>query len=136
VIDTDLVNGAIDVLPGTNRQFLPYWKFSLERTARRSTRIQMRQGDVLLRKSTLWHRGMPNRSDAPRPMLSLTFGEASAPEGGLLATFEGDVRFYPNWFSTNRLGVLRERLFTAAPISYSAFRFAKSLTGRRGYSSY
>ena len=136
MIDTDLVNGAIDLLPGTNRAFLPYWKFALDRTSRLSTRIQMSQGDVLLRRSTLWHRGMPNRSTAPRPMMSLTFGEGSAPEGGLAATFAGDVRFYPNWFSTNRLGVARERLFTAAPITYSAFRFAKSLTGRRGYSTY
>ena len=28
VIDTDLVNGAIDVLPGTNREFLPFWKYA------------------------------------------------------------------------------------------------------------
>ena len=96
----------------------------------------MEQGDVLLRRSTLWHRGMPNRSKAPRPMLSLTFGEESAPTGEGLPTFDGDIRFYPNWYSTSRLGIMRERLFTAAPVSYSAFRFAKSLTGRRGYSSY
>ena len=29
VIDTDLVNGAIDLLPGTNRQFIPYWKYAV-----------------------------------------------------------------------------------------------------------
>jgi hypothetical protein len=133
VVDTTAHNGAIDVLPGTNRTFLPFWKYSLERSYRLSTRIEMATGDVLIRKSNLWHRGMPNKSTAPRPMLSITFGELSAPEA---EPFSGDVRFYPNWYNTSRLGVLRERAFVAVPQSYSVFRFMKSLTGNRGYSSY
>jgi hypothetical protein len=133
VVDTVINNGAIDLLPGTNRQYLPYWKWSLQRTSRLSTRVEMKQGDVLLRKSNLWHRGMPNKSTTPRPMLSITFGEASAPERD---PFGGDVRFYPNWYNTSRLGILRERAFVAAPFSYSAYRFAKSLRGQRGHASY
>ncbi len=133
VVDTVVRNGAIDLLPGTNRQYLPYWKWSLQRTSRLSTRIEMKQGDVLLRKSNLWHRGMPNNTTTPRPMLSITFGEASAPESD---PFGGKINFYPNWYNTSRLGVLRERAFVAAPFSYSAYRFAKSLHGHRGYASY
>jgi ectoine hydroxylase-related dioxygenase (phytanoyl-CoA dioxygenase family) len=135
VVDTDLVNGAIDLLPGTNRDFMPFWKYALHRVNRLSTRIEMTQGDVLLRKSMLWHRGMPNRSDAPRPMMSLTFGERGV-EGGPDVAFDGEIIFTPNWFNTSRLGVLRERIFTTAPVTYSAYRFAKSLHGRRGYDSY
>lgn len=136
VIDTDIVRGAIDVLPGTNREFIPFWKYAVRRLHKLSTRIEMAQGDVLLRKSMLWHRGMPNKSDAPRPMMSVTFGERSAPGDGPDAAFEGDVVFYPNWFSTSPLGVLREHVFTTAPLSYSVYRFVKSLRGNRGYSSY
>ena len=29
VVDTDLVNGAIDVLPGTNREFYKFWRYAL-----------------------------------------------------------------------------------------------------------
>jgi hypothetical protein len=133
VVDTTVANGAIDVLPGTHREFLPYWKFAMQRMQRLTTRIEMSQGDVLIRKSNLWHRGMPNRSTEPRPMLSVTFGERSAPQSN---PFDGDIKFYANWYSTSRLGVLRERVFVAAPISYSAYRFAKSLRGNKGYSSY
>jgi hypothetical protein len=133
VVDTTVHNGAIDLLPGTNRTFLPYWKYSLERTYRLTTRVEMSQGDVLVRKSNLWHRGMPNKSSTPRPMLSITFGEACAP---IHDPFEKDIEFYPNWYDTSRLGVLRERVFVAAPVSYSAYRFVKSLRGNRGYSSY
>jgi ectoine hydroxylase-related dioxygenase (phytanoyl-CoA dioxygenase family) len=133
VVDTAVLNGAIDVLPGTHREFLPYWKFAVQRTAQLSTRLELTQGDVLLRKSNLWHRGMPNRGSKARPMLSVTFGEKSAPQSD---PFEGDIQFYANWYRTDRLGALRERVFVAAPISYSAYRFAKSLRGNKGYSSY
>lgn len=136
VVDTDLVNGAIDVLPGTHRQFLKFWKYAIQRKYRLTTRIPMQRGDVLVRKSTVWHRGMPNRSSTPRPMMSLTFGEQCAPEGDPFVVHDGKMFFYANWFSTTRLGRLRERVFVAAPLSYSAFRFAKSLRGNKGYSSY
>lgn len=136
VVDTDLVNGAIDVLPGTNRQFLKFWQYALRRSYKHTKRLPMERGDVLLRKSTLWHRGMPNNSNVPRPMMSLTFGETSAPDGDPFVVHGGAMYFYPNWFNTSRLGRLRERAFVAAPISYSAYRFAKSLYGNHGYSSY
>ena len=46
--------------------------------------------------------------------------------------FDGDITFYPNWYSTTRLGVLRERVFVAAPVSYSAYRFAVNVTPKPG----
>jgi ectoine hydroxylase-related dioxygenase (phytanoyl-CoA dioxygenase family) len=133
VVDTRIANGAIDVLPGTNREFLPFWKYAVRRTYRFSTRIEMEQGDVLIRKSTLWHRGMPNTTGSARPMMSITFGEECAPDSDPFSTFDGDIRFYPNWYSTSRLGVLRERTYVSVPVTYSAYRFVKSLHGNRGY---
>ena len=136
VVDTDLINGAIDVLPGTHKKFLKFWQYAVQRKYRLTTRIPMQMGDVLLRKSTLWHRGMPNKGPTPRPMMSLTFGEQSAPDGDPFDVHDGKLFFYPNWFKTSRLGRLRERTFVAAPITYSAYRFVKSLRGNKGYSSY
>src|SRR5262249_52037413 len=114
-------------------EFMPFWQFALQRKNRLSTRVEMRQGDVMVRQSTLWHRGMPNRTGATRPMFSLTFGEQSGSEGD---AFAGDTTFYNNWFTSSRVGVAREKLFVKAPISYSAYRFLKSLSGKRGHSSY
>ena len=39
VVDTDLTNGAIDVLPGTNREFYRFWRYALERKYRLTTRV-------------------------------------------------------------------------------------------------
>jgi ectoine hydroxylase-related dioxygenase (phytanoyl-CoA dioxygenase family) len=136
VVDTDLVNGAIDLLPTTNREFYPFWRYAMKRKYRLTTRISMHQGDVLVRRSTLWHRGMSNKSHAARPMMSLTFGEKGLPAGDPFLAHDGKVFFYPNWYGTSRIGTLRERVEVAAPITRSTFRFVRSLVGHRGYSSY
>ncbi len=135
VVDTDLVNGALDVLPATNQQFYPFWKYALQRKRRLTKRVPLQQGDVVLRRSTLWHRGMPNRSAAARPMLAVTYGETTEANADVFGPNDGGIIFYPNWFRPTRLGRLRERVFVTAPISYSAYRFARSLYGKKGYSS-
>ena len=44
--------------------------------------------------------------------------------------------FYPNWYKPTRIGRLRERIFVAAPITYSGYRLARSLYGNKGYASF
>ena len=136
VVDTDIENGAIDMLPGTHHRFYKFWQYALGREFRRSTRVPMRQGDVLVRYSTCWHRGMRNLTSTPRPMFSATFGEASAPDGDPFEVERGQVVFLPNWYGTSRVGQLRERVFVAAPWMYSTLRFGRSLVGNKGYSSW
>ena len=75
VVDTDLENGAIDVLPGTNREFYKFWRYALQRKYRLTTRVPLRQGDVILRKSTCGIGGCRTRRRRPRPMMAITFGE-------------------------------------------------------------
>jgi hypothetical protein len=137
VVDTDVVNGAIDVVPGTHRQFYKYSRFAMERMSRFSTRLPLNQGDVLVRTSNLWHRGMPNRSSAARPMLAFTLGDlrAQVPEGDPFRANDGKILFYPNWYRANLVGRLRERMFVAAPITYSAYRFARSIFSSKGYAA-
>ena len=136
VVDTDLTNGAIDVIPKTHKKFYKYWEFAAGRVYRGSTRLTMRQGDVLVRLSTLWHRGMSNRSDQPRPMLAVTLGEKGVDNPDPFAYRQGQLEFQTNWFNTSLLGRLREHTVVAAPITYSAYRFARSLIGNKGYASF
>lgn len=136
VVDTDLANGAIDVLPGTNREFYKFWRYAVERKYRLTTRVPLRQGDVILRKSTLWHRGMPNDTDVPRPMMAVTFGEVEDTAADPFATDGGRIVFSPNWYKPTKLGRIRERVFVTAPITYAAYRFARSLYGMKGYASF
>jgi hypothetical protein len=135
-VDTDLANGAIDVLPGTHARFYKFWQYALGRVYKSSTRLPLQQGDVLLRRSTVWHRGMPNTTDTPRPMMSLTFGEISAPDDDPFAVGGPGVVYTPNWYGTSRISQLREKTFVKVPLLYSSYRFARSLVGNKGYSSW
>jgi hypothetical protein len=136
VVDTKLENGAIDVIPKTHQRFYRYWEFAAGRVYRGSRRLPMSAGDVLIRTSTLWHRGMPNQTSSARPMLAVTLGEKGVNTDDPFAQNEGRTQFQTNWFSTSALGRLRERTTVAAPITYSAYRFAHSLFSNKGYASF
>ena len=134
VVDTTVQNGAIDVIPGTHKEFYKYWRFAVKRTSRGSKRIEMKQGDVLVRTSNVWHRGMPNFSNAPRPMLAFTWEDGGTRQKDPFAVDGGRIVFRQNWYRPTRLGRLRERVFVAAPVTYHAYRFVTSLfDGSKGY---
>jgi hypothetical protein len=133
-VDTNLRNGATDVLPGTHKRFYPFWRFALERWNRDTTRVELKRGDVLIRTSSLWHRGMPNLTDEPRPMLAYTWEDGGITGGEDPFKVEGGkITFRPNWYHLNWIGELRERAYLAAPITYDAYRFVRSLYGTKGY---
>jgi Phytanoyl-CoA dioxygenase (PhyH) len=136
VVDTDLHNGAIAMVPKTHKRFYKYWEFAAGRVYRHTKRISMQRGDVLVRLSTVWHRGMPNLSTTPRPMLALTLGESYVNNPDPFAANGGAIEFQANWFKTNVLGQIRERITVSAPITYSSYRFARSLLGNKGYETF
>jgi len=123
-VDTDVGNGAMEVLPGTHRRAYKYWQFVLERP--RPLRPALKRGDVIVRTSMLWHRGMPNLSRRPRPMLALTWEDGGSTLEDPYAANEGRISFFPNRYQPTRLGRLRERAFIAAPSIPSAYRFVRS----------
>jgi hypothetical protein len=133
VVDTDVQNGAIDLVPGTHKKFYKFWRFAMERPHRASKRISMKQGDVLVRSSNVWHRGMPNRTAVARPMLAFTWEDGGSTCTDPFKIEDGKIVFRQNWYRPNFLGRLRERTFVAAPITYSAYRFVGSLFGTKGY---
>jgi ectoine hydroxylase-related dioxygenase (phytanoyl-CoA dioxygenase family) len=133
VVDTEIANGAIDLLPGSQKKFYPFWKFIVERVAKTTTRLPMKQGDVLIRSSNLWHRGMPNYTAIPRPMMALTWEDGGSELADPWKAFGGQITFRPNWYKPTLLGRLRERTYIAAPFTYDAYRFVRSFYKNKGY---
>jgi Phytanoyl-CoA dioxygenase (PhyH) len=127
VVDTGIENGAIDIIPGSHRRFYKYTQFVLEGCHRNSLRVPLKQGDVLVRSSNVWHRGMTNLTSVPRPMLAMTWEDGGHSDPDPFAAGGGKIRFIPNWFKPTRVGRLREKLFVKVPIAYSALRFGRSL---------
>ncbi len=123
-VDTDLSNGAMEVMPATHRREYRYWQLVLERPRR--LRPSLERGDVLIRSSMLWHRGMPNESRTPRPMLALTWEDGGSELEDPYSAHEGKISFFPNRYQPTKLGRLKERAFVAAPRVNSAVRFVRS----------
>jgi hypothetical protein len=124
-VDTDLHNGAMEILPGTHARSYKYWEIALGSLRRK--RVTMQQGDVLLRISSLWHRGMPNHSLQPRPMLAFTWEDGGSTLADPYAQHDGQIRFLPNRFNTDWRGRLLERAFVTAPRLGTAYHVARSL---------
>jgi ectoine hydroxylase-related dioxygenase (phytanoyl-CoA dioxygenase family) len=128
-VDTDLTNGAMEIIPGSQRRAFKYWEIALRRADRR--RLTMKQGDAVLRTSTLWHRGMPNQSASPRPMLAFTWEDGGSQQRDPYALHQGQITFLPNRYSTDWKGQLVERAFVTAPRLATVYRAARSLFERR-----
>jgi hypothetical protein len=99
----------------------------LERIARNNKRVVTNRGDVVVRSSNVWHRGMTNLTSTPRPMLAFTWEDGGSNLPDPFNFNDGKIRFLPNWFKLTPMGRLRERLFVKVPATYSALRFARSL---------
>jgi len=130
VVDNTLENGATDVIPGTHKRFYKYTRFVFERCARNSRRVLLNRGDVLVRSSNVWHRGMTNHTQTPRPMLAFTWEDGGSNLPDPFAAYDGQIRFLPNWFKLTPMGKLRERLFVKVPVTYTALRLARSVVDR------
>ncbi len=127
VVDTVIENGAIELIPGSHKRFYKYTQFVLKRLSRNGIRVPLNRGDVLVRSSNVWHRGMTNRTSVPRPMLAMTWEDGGSNHPDPFSVDGGKIRFLPNWFRPTPLGRLRERVFVQVPFTYSALRFARSL---------
>lgn len=128
VVDTTLENGAMEILSRTHRRQYKYWEIMFERPER--LRLCMRPGDVLIRTSALWHRGMPNRSASARPMLAFTWEDGGSRLPDPYAVHGGRITFLPNRYHTDWKGRLRERAFVKAPRLGTAVRIVQSMFER------
>ena len=73
-----------------------------------------RRGSVLIRDIRLWHAGMPNRTDEPRPMIAMIHASAWLETGNPLLFPTGTESFFDH-------PVLRTAArFTDEPIDYVA----------------
>jgi len=124
-VDTDLRNGAMEIVRSTHHREHKYWEIALRGADKR--RMPMQQGDVMIRISTLWHRGMPNFSPDPRPMLAFTWEDGGSVAEHPYAAHGGRITFLPNRYTTDWKGRLMERAFVAAPRLGTAYRAARSL---------
>ena len=83
--DVDETNGAVELWPGTHGIVVPtpvpVDAIEPRRAESPPIRGSFRKGDVLLRDSRLWHRGVPNGSAEYRHMIAMVFVAGDKPPG-------------------------------------------------------
>jgi hypothetical protein len=124
-IDTDLNNGAIELTPGTHLREYKYWQYAF--SGKPAIRVSMGAGDVIVRSSLLWHRGMPNKSNAIRPMLAFTWENGGSDLADPYTMHGGKITLLPNRYAQNLSGRLRERAFASLPALGKGYLFVRSV---------
>jgi hypothetical protein len=124
-VDTDLQNGAMEVTPGTHLREYKYWQYAL--SGKPVMRMPMNAGDVIVRSSTLWHRGMPNKSSAVRPMLAFTWENGGSDLTDPYTAHGGKITLLANRYAQNLSGRLRERAFASMPALGKSYLFVRSV---------
>ncbi|BCM92988.1 kanamycin B dioxygenase [Abditibacteriota bacterium] len=86
LVDVDARNGGTEFWPGTHHdtsfsfhqgaprveeKHLAQW-----RTKRPPFQVELSRGDIVMRDIRMWHAGMPNQTEEPRPMIAMTHAPA------------------------------------------------------------
>jgi hypothetical protein len=124
-IDTDIENGSMEAAPGTHLREYKYWQYAL--SGKPAVRMRMSAGDVIVRSSMLWHRGMPNKSKAVRPMLAFTWENGGSELADPYTAHGGKIALLTNRFAQNLSGRLRERAFASLPGLGRGYLFIRSV---------
>jgi hypothetical protein len=124
-IDTDLNNGAMEVAPGTHLREYKYWQYVF--SGKPAIRMPLSAGDVIVRSSMLWHRGMPNKSNKPRPMLAFTWENGGSDLADPYTAHGGKITLLSNRYAQNLSGRLRERAFASLPALGKGYLFMRSV---------
>ena len=124
-IDTDPNNGAMEVTPGTHSREYKYWQYAL--SGKPAIRMSMSAGDVIVRSSMLWHRGMPNMSNAIRPMLAFTWENGGSDLTDPYTAHGGKITLLTNRYAQDLSGRLQERAFASLPALGKGYLFVRSM---------
>ena len=137
LVDVNEDNGSIEVYPGTNEVPLSFLDFLLSKNKYPPKRINTNLGDIFVRDSNLFHRGMDNLSNSPRSMVAITLSkkdiatpsEIEAPFGG------GKIDFMNNWFEDDLFGKIIENIYMNFPAIRSIKRILASLIKEKNLST-
>jgi len=124
-VDTDLKNGAMEATPRTHLRDYKYWQYAL--SGKPAIRMCLSAGDVIVRSSMLWHRGMPNRSNTIRPMLAFTWENGGSDLVDPYTAHGGKITLLTNRYGQNLSGRLRERAFASLPALGKGYLFMRSV---------
>jgi|GEM_PF-2437126 len=102
---TNANNGAAEFVPASHSSQFSYRTLYRSGQIRKARRMCGEPGDVYIRFGTLWHRGMPNRGTAARPMMTIIMTPCDSPAAD--PDTDEPMGFYANRYY-GKLALVRE----------------------------
>ncbi|RYG38194.1 hypothetical protein EON81_04290 [bacterium] len=131
MVDFSPENGSTEIWPGTHLDptvtmqsgdiEVPDAQLEARRKIVPPIQPVVKAGSLILRDIRLWHAGMPNRTDTPRPMVAMIYSVAWWPSGRLKFPASSRALFHHPLLETRADFVDGEIDYVAAPSAY-AFR--------------
>ncbi len=115
-------NGPLEILPGTQKKNLPYWKIIFKK----SFKILAKKGDLIIRTSNLWHRGTKNLSKNPRLLLAYILKDKIHNKAKSDFDDKKKLMISNNIFKSNIKGKIKENFYTKFSYLYKSYRLLRS----------
>lgn len=129
LVPTDKVNGATELVPESHNVDMSYWRFNRDGWRARAVQPSVQPGDVVIRKSNIWHRGTPNHSSNPRPMAAFSWTPNRLLNGGeTCADLDGPLTLFANKYY-GRFRKVKEFVAARLPLVDEGLRLSRSLIG-------
>ena len=117
-------NGPLEIFCDSHKQNLPYWKFFLKK--KNTIKFLLSKGDVVIRKSELWHRGNKNLSNQPRFMFGVILKKKENKINPFHFEKNQKIKIYDNFFKPSFFGKIEENIYTKFRYIYIFIRLIKS----------
>lgn len=121
------LNGPLEIVQDTHLKRLPYWKFLFKR---KKKKILLSEGDILIRKSNLWHRGTINLSKKPRYLLSYILEYKTENNNKFNLIKKNYWKINNNMFGNNIIEKIKEIIYTKFSFVYSCARLIASILNK------
>ena len=105
--DLNEIDGPTELIPGSHKQRISYWKFHLRKFLKK-IKLILNKGDIFIRESYIWHKGTKNKSKKLRIVILFILSEKSP--NYIKQDILDSIKFGDNMFKVSIKDKIRELL--------------------------
>jgi hypothetical protein len=116
--------GPTEIVKNSHTKNIPYWKFLLNK--KKIEKILLKEGDLIIRKHSLWHRGTKNNSNNYRFLLTYLLFDKGKTLNCDQFNNDEHIKLYDNFFSGTIQGRLKEFIYVKLNFIFIIYKFIRS----------
>jgi hypothetical protein len=116
--------GPTEIVKNTHKEDTPYWKFLLNK--KEKEKILLKEGDLVIRKHSLWHRGTKNNSNNPRFLLTYLLFDKDKNIASDQFNNDDHIKLYDNFFPGTIKGRFKEFIYIKLNFIFVIYKLIRS----------